>query len=154
MKNTFINILQRQGLRLSFCALAMCFGTAVYAQNESAGEETGIKVPQRRVVDKKNTLVTVSGVVVDDVTKMPVAGVRLHTLGDGRYTAMTNEKGEFTLNLPDFATSLYVQAPRYMSQQVAIKSNDANQKIEVRLLSNKFKRRRPTERENPSDGSL
>lgn len=139
MKNSILNILQRQGLRLSLCALTMCFGTAVYAQNESAGEETGIKVPQRRVVDNKNTLVTVSGVVVDDVTKMPVAGVRLHTLGDGRYTAMTNEKGEFTLNLPDFATSLYVQAPRYMSQQVAIKSNDANQKIEVRLLSNKFK---------------
>ena len=142
MKNTIVNLLQRQSLRLSLCALAVCFTTAAYAQDEqgeAATEETGIKVPQRRVVDAKATLVTLKGVVVDDVTKQPLPGVRVQTLGDKRYTAMTNEKGEFTIKLPDYATSLYVQAPRYMAQQVAIESNNENQQIHIRMLSNKFK---------------
>ncbi len=139
MKNTIIDIIQRQGLRLSLCALAMSFCTATYAQDEEPfEEETGFKAPKRRVVKEKNTLVTVSGVVVDDVTKQPVAGVRVQTLNDNRYTAMTNAKGEFTIKLPDFATSLFVQAPRYMSQQVAIKSNDEKQQVRISLLSNKF----------------
>lgn len=139
---TIIDKWQRQGLRLSLCALAtMCFCPAVSAQDEAdaTAEQTEIKVPQRRVVDEKNAHITVSGVVVDDVTKKPVAGVRVQTLGDNRYTAMTNEKGEFSIQLPDFATSLFVQAPRYMSQQVAIKSGDEQQQVNIRLLSNKFK---------------
>ena len=79
MKNTIIDILQRQSLRLSLCALAMTFCTASYAQDEQdeATEESGFKAPQRRAVQEKNTLVSVSGVVVDDVTKQPVAGVRV-----------------------------------------------------------------------------
>ncbi len=136
-------MLQRQSLRLSLCALAMSFCTFGYAQDdneEAMQEETpAFNAPKRRVVVETNTLVTVSGVVVDGVTKLPVAGVRVQTLDDVRYTAMTDEKGEFTIKLPDFATALYVQAPRYMSQQVAIKSGDANQKINVRLLTDKFK---------------
>lgn len=143
MKNTMINILQRQGLRLSICALAMCFTATGYAQDEqdgAAGEEAAdIKVPQRRSLIETNNLITVTGTVVDDVTKQPIAGVRVQTLDDARYTAMTNEKGEFSLRLPDFATSLYVQAPRYMAQQVSIKQNDESQKVSIRLLSNKFR---------------
>lgn len=141
MKNTIIDILQRQSLRLSLCALAMTFCTASYAQDEQdeATEESGFKAPQRRAVQEKNTLVSVSGVVVDDVTKQPVAGVRVQALADVRYTSMTNAKGEFTIKLPDFATALYVQAPRYMSQQVAIKSNDEKQQVRISLLSEKFK---------------
>ena len=136
MKNTFINILQRQGLRLSFCALAMCFCTTMHAQNES---EALSNTPQRRVMVDANNLISVSGVVIDDVTKSPIAGVRVQVLNDNRYTAMTNAQGQFTIKLPDFATALYVEAPRYMSQQVAIKSNDESQQVSISLLSNKFK---------------
>lgn len=143
MKNNIIDILQRQSLRLSLCALAMtCCTVSSYAQDDMDDPDeitAGFKAPKRRVVADKNTLVTVSGTVVDDVTKQPVAGVRVQALGDVRYTSMTNAKGEFTLKLPDFATSLFVQAPRYMSQQVAIKSKGADQKIMVSLLNEKFK---------------
>ena len=86
-----------------------------------------------------NGLISVSGVVIDDVTKSPIAGVRVQVLNDNRYTAMTNAQGQFTIKLPDFATALYVEAPRYMSQQVAIKSNDESQQVSISLLSNKFK---------------
>lgn len=40
---------------------------------------------------------------------------------------------------PDFASALYVEAPRYLSLQVAIRSNDENQTVQISLLSNKFK---------------
>ena len=140
MKKTIIDILQRQSLRLSLCALTMCFSAVSYAQDEqgNADEELGFKVPQRRAVAETNTLISISGVVVDDATKQPVAGVRVQTLGDQRYTAMTDEQGKFTLKLPDFATSLYVQAPLYMSQQVAIISGDESQTVNINLLSDKF----------------
>ena len=143
MKMTMIDRLQRQGLRLSFCALAICFCPTVLAQDNANGaeeEQTEIKIPQRRAaIDNNGNLVTLTGVVVDDVTKSPIAGVRVQTLDDTRYTAMTNEKGEFSIKLPDYATSLYVQAPRYMAQQVAVKSGDGTQQIKINLLSNKFK---------------
>ena len=143
MKNTMKDRLQRQGLRLSRCALAMCFCTVAWAQDEFGATEdsefTGFKAPQRKVVEEKNKLVSVSGIVLDEVTKAPIAGVRVQTLGDHRYTAMTNEKGQFTIKLPDFASALYVEAPRYLSQQVAIRSNDEEQVVQVSLLSNRFK---------------
>ena len=141
MKMTIKNMLQRQSLRLSFCALAMCFCPGVSAQDglDEAGEEPTVKVPQRRVVDKNANLITLTGVVVDEATNSPIAGVRVQTLGDKRYTAMTDDKGTFTIKLPDYATSLYVQAPRYMPQQVAIESNKSGGLIQISLLSNKFK---------------
>ncbi|MDO4171503.1 MAG: SusC/RagA family TonB-linked outer membrane protein [Prevotellaceae bacterium] len=142
MKNTIIDILQRQSLRLSLCALAMTASTVSYAQDDMDApveEEATFKAPKRRVVNETNTLVSVSGVVVDHVTKQPVAGVRVQALADKRYTAMTDASGKFTIKLPDFETSLFVQAPRYMSQQVAIKSNDEKQQVKVSLLSDKFK---------------
>lgn len=140
MKNTIIDIIQRKGLRLSLCALAIGFCTASYAQdeNEEADVESGFKAPTRRVQQEKNTLMSVSGVVVDEATKSPVAGVRIQALADKRYTAMTNAKGEFTIKVPDFTNALYVEAPRYMSQQVAIVSHNEKQKVRVALLSNKF----------------
>ena len=143
MKNTMINRLQRQGLRLSLYALAMCLCTVTLAQDEFGATEdsefTGFKAPQRKVVIEKNRLVTITGSVVDDVTKAPIAGVRVQTLNDNRYAAMTNETGQFTIKVPDFASALYVEAPRYLSQQVAIRSNDESQTIQICLLSNHFK---------------
>ncbi len=139
MKNNIFDILQRQGLRLSLCALALGCCTISYAQDVDGDEETGFKAPKRRTVKDNNTLVSVSGIVVDDVTKQPVAGVRVQALADERYTAMTNAKGEFTVKVPDFTTSLFVQAPRYLSQQVAIKSNDEKQQVKISLLSDKFR---------------
>lgn len=143
MKNTKIYLLQRQSLRLSLCALAMCFCAASFAQDEFGAtgdsEFSGFKAPQRKVVEEKNRLISVSGLVVDNVTKAPVAGVRVQVLGDNRYTAMTNETGQFVIKLPDFASALYVEAPRYLSQQVAIRSNDENQIVQISLLNNHFK---------------
>lgn len=143
MKNTIFDIMQRQGLKLSLCALALGFCTATYAQednDDASGDEVeGFRIPKRSVVNDKNTTINIRGVVIDAATKLPVAGVMVQALGDNRYTAMTNSKGEFVVRIPDFCSSLYVTSPSYMSQQVAVKSNDPSQKVSVKVISKKFR---------------
>lgn len=138
MKRTIYNYLQRQSLRLSLCALALTFSSVSFAQDEMDEEDTAIKAPKRQQVVDTNPTITVNGVVVDDATNAPLAGVRVQTLNDNRYVAMTDEEGKFAIKVPTFATSLYVQVPRYLSQQVAIKAGDEKQQVYVRVLSNAF----------------
>jgi TonB-linked SusC/RagA family outer membrane protein len=110
------------------------------AQDEIDEEDApvAIKAPKRTNVVDTNPTITVQGVVVDDATKMPLAGVRVQTLKDTRYVAMTDDEGKFTLKLPTFATALYVQSPHYLSQQVAIVAGDEKQEIRVSMLSDAF----------------
>lgn len=141
MKNIFDNIL-RQWVRLSLCAFALGFCTVTYAQdvNDDMSDETvALKAPKRKVVKDKNSIVRVSGNVVDLATNAPVAGVRVMALGNSRYTSMTDEKGRFVVNVPDFCTALYVVAPSYMSQQVSINANDEKQRVNISLISNKYR---------------
>ena len=143
MKNT-IDIIRRQGLRLFFCAIAVPFCANIYAQDvedDTFDDDTveGFKAPKRTLQVDKNTTIQLAGIVIDDATNLPVAGVRVQALGDNRYTAMTNAKGEFTIAVPDFCTSLYVSSLSYMAQQVAIRSNDTMQRIQIKLISKKFR---------------
>lgn len=140
MKIKIYNFIQRQSLRLSLCALAMTVGTMVYAQDDLADEDApvSVKAPKRNVPADKIPTVTVSGVIVDLATKQPLAGVRLQTLNDNRYAAMTDAEGKFSIKVPTYATSLFVQAPNYLSQQVAINANDDKQTVKVSMLSNVF----------------
>ena len=140
MKRTIYNFLQCQGLRLSLCAVVMTASTVAFAQDEIDDEEesTAIKAPKRANVVDTNPTVNVQGIVVDDATKLPLAGVRVQALGDKRYVAMTDDEGKFTIKVPTFTTSLFVQTPQYLSQQVAIKAGDAQQQISISMLSSAF----------------
>ena len=139
MMDTIYNILTRQSLRLSLFALVLTCNTAAFAQDDFEDEEVeAIKAPKRKAVVDKNTLITIQGVVTDKVSQKPIAGVRVQTLQDERYTGMTNAEGKFEMKVPDFATSLYLQAPRYSAQQVAIKRNDPTQVINVQMYSDAF----------------
>jgi TonB-linked SusC/RagA family outer membrane protein len=111
-----------------------------FAQDPFDDEETSttFKAPKRTKVVDKNPIMQVQGVVVDDATKKPLAGVRLKTLNDDRYAAMTDADGKFTIKVPTFTTSLFVQAPKYMSQQVGIIAGDANQQVRISMLSDAF----------------
>lgn len=136
--NNIFNILQSKGLRLFLCTLAMTCATTSYAQDDMDEEEVvTVKTPKRKIVDKNPTIM-VKGTIYDFATKKPLAGVRVQTLNDSRYTAMTDAEGQFTIKVPTFATALYVQAPRYMSQQVGIKANDEKQNVVVNMISGNF----------------
>ena len=140
MKSTIYNSLQRQSLRLSLCALALTACSAAFAQDVDDEEEviTTIKAPKRTTAADTNPTVVLQGLVVDNATKLPLAGVRLQTLGDNRYVAMTDADGKFTIKVPTFATSLFVQSPNYLSQQVAIIAGKEDQKIRISMLSDAF----------------
>ncbi|MDO4992929.1 MAG: carboxypeptidase regulatory-like domain-containing protein, partial [Prevotellaceae bacterium] len=110
-----------------------------FAQDaDEVGEETALKAPKRKVVEDKNPTILVRGIVRDNVSGAPVAGVRVNVLNDQRYVAMTDANGKFTIKVPTFATLLYVQAPKYQSQQVAIRANDTTQEVNVSMLSDVF----------------
>ena len=138
MKSTIYNFLQRQSLRLSLCAIALTASSVAFAQDEFDDEFTGFKAPKRTTAVDTNPIINVQGVVIDDATKAPVAGVRIQTLNDNRYVAMTDDEGKFTIKVPTFTTALFVQAPQYMSQQVAIIAGDEKQVVRISMLSNAF----------------
>ena len=142
MKSTILNLWQTAGQRLLFCALASCIcALPAVAQSEDEEEEeveTAIKQPVRKVVKENYPLVTLHGIVTDQATKQPLAGVQLQALGHIRYTAMTEEDGKFTIRVPEFVTSLYVHSQGYASLQVPVIAGDSTQNISIGMLTDKF----------------
>ena len=143
MKSKIFDIIQTRTYRYVLSVAALCLSVNAYAQDEldevEEEQTVEIKAPKRETVKDNNPLMTVEGTVVDMATKMPVAGVRVMALGNERYTSMTDAQGKFTLTTPTFTTSIYVTAPRYAAQQVAISPDNEKQKINVSLLSAKFR---------------
>ena len=128
-------------LRIALCTLAIGLTTGVYAQtdDDDMEETTTIKKVKRSEVKQKvYPMMSVKGVVTNQATGKPLAGVQLRSLANNRYTAMTDENGTFTISVPTFTTALYVHTPEYLPQQVAIKSEDDGQQIAVKMLSDKF----------------
>lgn len=142
MKRKYINDIQKHGLRLSLCAISLGLCPTVFAQSENEGDEVemSIKKPTReRVVKDKFATTMLHGVVVDQVSKKPLAGIQLKVLGYDRYSAMTGADGKFTIKVPEFATTLFVHSPSFMSQQVAINAKDSEKDIQVFMMQEKFR---------------
>ena len=142
MKRKYINDIQKHGLRLSLCAISLGLCPTAFAQTENDGEEVEmtIKKPTRQREVKDNFATTMlHGVVVDQVSKKPLAGIQLKVLGYDRYSAMTGADGKFTIKVPEFATTLFVHSPSFMSQQVAINAKDAEKEIKVLMMQEKFR---------------
>lgn len=142
MKRKYINDIQKHGLRLSLCAISLGLCPTAFAQSENEGDEVemSIKKPTReRVVKDKFATTMLHGVVVDQVSKKPLAGIQLKVLGYDRYSAMTGADGKFTIKVPEFATTLFVHSPSFMSQQVAINAKDTENEIKVLMMQEKFR---------------
>ncbi len=142
MKRKYINDIQKHGLRLSLCAISLGLCPTAFAQTDNDGEEVEmtIKKPTRQREVKDNFATTMlHGVVVDQVSKKPLAGIQLKVLGYDRYSAMTGADGKFTIKVPEFATTLFVHSPSFMSQQVAINAKDTEKEIQVLMMQEKFR---------------
>lgn len=131
----FFKNIQCQSLRLSLCALMVASATAAFAQDE-AEEQAPARKPAKAV--KNYPTVTLHGNVIDLGTKAPLAGVQIQALGNNKYTALSDEEGNFTIKVPKFVTSLYVFSPEYLSQQVAIDPCDSLSTINVKMLSDQY----------------
>ena len=142
MKRKYINDIQKHGLRLSLCAISLGLCPTAFAQTENDGEEVEMTInkPTRQREVKDNFATTMlHGVVVDQVSKKTLAGIQLKVLGYDRYSAMTGADGKFTIKVPEFATTLFVHSPSFMSQQVAINAKDTEKEIKVLMMQEKFR---------------
>jgi TonB-linked SusC/RagA family outer membrane protein len=55
---------------------------------------------------------SIKGVILDAATKSPLLGARVQSK-DRKHSAMTDENGAFTIQVPDYLTQLYLSAPDY-----------------------------------------
>ena len=113
-------------------------GTAMPAlAQDDATEGDEAKVVKKAPAKKMPSypMMEVKGVCIDAVTKAPLSGILVKTLNNANYTAMTEENGEFVIKVPTFATALYVHAPQYLSQQVAVAEG---QVLRIEMMPDKF----------------
>ncbi len=66
---------------------------------------------------------TVSGTVTDAATGQPLAGVIVEAYGNRNYTSMTDDKGVYRLEVPDYVSSVSMRVEGYLLQQKAIGRN-------------------------------
>ena len=120
-------------------SMAVCLPAVAQDDDVEYAEDVQETVVKKKAQVKKPQYPTmdVKGVVIDAVSKEPLAGIQIQTLNDRNYAAMTNEKGEFTIKVPTFATALFVHAPRYLSQQVGIGTGD--KVLRITMIADKFK---------------
>lgn len=125
----------QQGILRAGIGLMMLSGvTSLYAQD--AAEETAPPKRQKEVKEEpKYEMKEVSGYIYDASTKAPVDAANVQAFGNARYSTVTDENGKYTIKVPVFVNSLYVQVPEYNSVQVAI---DNNKTPDVLLYSSKF----------------
>ena len=139
MKNIFSNYLLGKIFGAGLCLFFLAGATPLYAQDDvtehdgDAEEEVAVKRP---VVAKLPTypMREVKGLVLDAATKAPLAGVRVQSLNDPRFSAMTGEDGKYTLSVPTFETTLYLSTPEYNAIQTAIKEGEQT----LELYSSEF----------------
>lgn len=136
-------MIRKDFLFLTFFALLTTFIMPLQtrAQEEAdTDDEDDINTLHRPMSQKQENVhtTTYKGIVIDQATCQPVAGIQIQALGNRRYTAMTDETGKFAIKLPVHSTALYVNAPEYMTQQVALPADTITQ-ICIRVISDRFR---------------
>lgn len=79
---------------------------------------------------------SITGKVVDAATGAPISGVRVQSYGNEKYSSMTVEGGIYTINVPEFVTSLIFQVEGYNLNQTPI--NKRVKGVDVALFSEVF----------------
>ena len=83
---------------------------------------------------------TVTGRVLDAGTGQPLAGVYVEAYGNSRYSAMTDENGEYQVSVPDYTTSLSMRIDGYQIAQKAISRDKADVSMYVAAFSPTYQR--------------
>lgn len=81
--------------------------------------------------------ITVSGTVTDAATGQPIAGVRVEAYGNNRFTAMTDDKGQYQLTMPRYITSVSMKVEGYNLQQKPV--GKALDKMDGQLYLSSFR---------------
>ena len=123
----------------TFCLMAAV--AAPVAAQEAAQDTAQAAVQDSARMAAKNDLPDVpmreiKGRVYDNSTKAPAAGVSISAFNDARYAAMTDEKGEYTIKVPVYVTSLWMRGDGYNSIQVPVGKGD--QPVDAYIFSDVF----------------
>lgn len=118
-RNTMMQTALRCGVSL-FVLSGACVLNAQAAEASDSTQMAAKKTVQQPVYKMK----TVKGVVYDAATQQPLGGVRVQALNNRFYTALTNEKGEYDINVPEHVTALYVSTDGYNGVQVGLRADE------------------------------
>ena len=125
--------------KFGFAAMAFFMGvTPVVAQEEVDSPEAteAVATIKQKKPAKKYPTIEIKGKVVDAATGEALAGVQLQAFNNKMYTAMTDENGEYTINVPEFVTSLTAKLEGYNLVQTSI--NGRTEGINFKLYSDAY----------------
>jgi TonB-linked SusC/RagA family outer membrane protein len=110
--------------------LFLCCFTPVFSQEDSTIVQTPGKETEKNIV-----LITVKGHVRDAATKLPVLGAKVQNK-DQRYSAITDENGSFSIQIPEYINQLYLSGPDYPLVIIPLQGNT---NIEAVLYPSQFR---------------
>ena len=117
--------------------MLMACPLSVSAQEEEAEEAPQTIVRKIRKPQKKYNTRIISGTVLDAATGKPLTGVIIKAQGINGYSTLTDEKGNYLMNVPLFASALYISTPSYNPVVIGL-SKDEKQRT-ARLLNSSLK---------------
>lgn len=79
----------------------------------------------------------VRGRVVDASTRKPLGGVQIQALNDNRYSAMTDDTGEFVIKVPEFETTLIAFTQDFLAQKVSV--GKPGRTVNISMISDRFR---------------
>lgn len=107
------------------------------AQEEVADEtEVAVKAPKKDRPAKQYPTIAISGKVIDAITHEPLAGAQIKAYNNSYYTAMADEEGAFTINVPEFVTSLSTSLEGYNLNRTAL--GDGKHSVTIQLYSDRY----------------
>lgn len=87
----------------------------------------------------QNNTKVVKGCVTDAATGKALQGVIVAGYGNSRFTAMTDEQGQYELSVPDYVHSVVMRIEGYNLQQNAIADGVANAKLYSQAFSETYR---------------
>ena len=124
-----------QGALRAGVSLFMLSGACVLsAQTPEEGAEVEADYTEssqpvaKKAVAPQYKMKEVSGYVYDAATKKPLAGVKVQALNNRFYSALTEDDGKYTINVPEFVDVLFINIQDYNTAQLALKGA-ANQNV-------------------------
>ncbi|MDE5980891.1 MAG: carboxypeptidase-like regulatory domain-containing protein, partial [Bacteroidaceae bacterium] len=120
MKKNYKQFLQRRLTNKAVCLLALATLGVANASAQTQEEKDAVAVYNKRKAEsekakKQETLKAVTGKIVDNATGEALGGVRVQAFGHDRFSTLTEEDGTFTIEVPTYVNSLFVNAPGYNS---------------------------------------
>lgn len=126
--------------RYGFAAMGFLMGSLpLVAQDEIDSQEATevVAAPKKQMkAKKKYPTIEIKGKVVDAATGEPLAGAQIQAYNNRNYTAMADENGEYTIQVPKFVSALLVKLEGYNLNTVSI--NGRSENVNAQLYSAQF----------------